>query len=66
MKDIDNMRPYAKAYFKVVKPDKFVGGDYIVWITKKHKEFRKINKLQDYSPYTPDQEEEFIEFINIE
>src|SRR5690554_2939178 len=58
------LQPYAKAYFKVVKPSKFKSWEYISWITAKHTEFRKLKGLGERQPYSDKEEQEFIEYIN--
>ena len=40
------------------------GYEYINWITGKHEEFKKRIGLDGYAPYTKEQEEKFLEFIN--
>lgn len=60
------MQPYAAAYYKYLGEREFKGYEYISWITRKHREFRKMKGLNDHVPYTKEQQEEFIRFINEE
>ena len=60
-------QPYFKAFIKakgLKDGDEWKGYEYINWITGKHEEFRKSIGLDRYTPYTKEQEEKFLEFIN--
>jgi len=59
--------PYFRAFIKAMRlkdGDKCKGFDYINWITGKHEEFRKKIGLDEYTPYTKEQEKMFLKFIN--
>ena len=60
-------QPYFKAFIKAMglkDGDGWKGYEYINWITGKHEEFKKRIGLDGYAPYTKEQEEKFLEFIN--
>lgn len=59
--------PYFQAFIKakgLKDGDTCKSYDFINWITSKHEEFRKNIKLDRYTPYTKEQEEMFLKFIN--
>jgi hypothetical protein len=49
--DISNIsNPYAKEYMKQREDNIFRSYEYISWIGAKHREYRKINEIDEFYP----------------
>lgn len=67
---IDLKKPYAPYFLAYIKANDLKNGDsyklmdYKDWIMEQHDAFAEIKKLDRSKPYSDDQVEQFIKFIN--